>query len=94
MESDLKDSNARQVYNCVRKIAPYESRPNPSASDDPKLPDELNEFYARFDRHPTEPSPEFPTTDKQSLVIDEADTRRAFKRLNVRKATGPDGISN
>ncbi len=47
------------------------------------LPDELNTFYARFEAAAEEVSP---------LTLSVADVTRSFKRVNIRKAVGPDGI--
>ena len=94
LESDMQVSNdSRQLWQAVNKIAPYKSKSNSKAiPDDPNLPDELNEFYARFDRAESPPT-KVPCDESPSFVIDAMDTRRIFARLNVRKAAGPDGIT-
>lgn len=70
----------------------YKKRPISSLNSDPSLPDILNNFYARFEK-PTSPviSPDPILTPP--FCIQEDEVRTTFKRLKIRKAAGPDGIS-
>ena len=63
---------------------------------DDNLPDHLNEFFTRFEK--------FDFTDdindlKQSLspenniIVDEDNVARLFKKININKSSGPDGIN-
>ncbi|KAI3366893.1 hypothetical protein L3Q82_009536 [Scortum barcoo] len=56
------------------------------------LPDELNTFYARFES--TSPAVEVQKAQEDHCppVITRADVCRTLKRINTRKAPGPDGI--
>ncbi len=59
------------------------------------LPDELNTFYARFEAHNTahtECAPTAAAEEASPLSLSVADVTRSFKRVNIRKAVGPDGI--
>ncbi len=59
------------------------------------LPDELNLFYARFEAHNTahtESSPVAVAEEASAISISVADVTRSFKRVNIHKAMGPDGI--
>ncbi len=59
------------------------------------LPDELNTFYARFEAHNTahtECSPTAAAEEVSPLSLSVADVTRSFKRVNICKAVGPDGI--
>ncbi len=60
------------------------------------LPDELNTFYARFEAHNThahtECAPTAAAEEVSPLSLSVADVTRSFKRVNIRKAVGPDGI--
>ena len=57
------------------------------------LPDELNAFYARFDRENTDVPSRAPIRcDGISVSVTEADVRKSFRGVNPRKAPGPDGI--
>ncbi len=59
------------------------------------LPDELNHFYALFEAHNiahTESAPTAAAEEASPLSLSVADVTRSFKRVNIRKAVGPDGI--
>ncbi len=59
------------------------------------LPDELNTFYARFEADTTahtESAPAAAAEEVSPLSLSVVDVTRSFKRLNIRKAVGPDGI--
>ncbi len=59
------------------------------------LPDKLNTFYARFkadNTAHTESTHAAAAEEVSPLSISVADVTRSFKRVNIRKAVGPDGI--
>ncbi len=59
------------------------------------LPDELNEFYSRFEAHNTVDTERAPAADAEAVStfsISVADVTLSFRRVNIRKAAGPDGI--
>ncbi len=60
------------------------------------LPDErYNTFYARFEADNTAHTESAPTAAAEEvspLSLSVADVTRSFKRVNIRKAVGPDGI--
>ncbi len=59
------------------------------------LPDEVNTFYARFEADNTahtESAPVAAAEEVSPLSLSVADVTRSFKRVNIRKAVGPDGI--
>ncbi len=67
---------------------------------DPLLVEELNTFYGRFECNgggATLPSSASEssrqTSDDYAITLSEVDVRRELKRVNVRKAAGPDGIT-
>ncbi len=58
------------------------------------LPDELNNFYARFEADNTAHTESAPTAAAEEvspLSLSVADVTRSFKRVNIRKAVGLDG---
>ena len=65
-------------------------------SDDPKLPDSLNEFYCRFDKDRDDAiiQPTGIKTRATPSVLQEDEVRRLLKKLNGRKAAGPDLVSS
>ncbi len=59
------------------------------------LPDELNTFYARFEADNTAHTESAHTAAAEEvspLTLSVADVTRSLKRVNIRKAVGPDGI--
>ncbi len=59
------------------------------------LLDELNHFYACFEAHNnvhTESAPAAAAEEVSPLSISVTDVTPFFKRVNIRKAVGPDGI--
>ncbi len=59
------------------------------------LPDELNTFYARFEADNTahtESAAAAAAEEVSPLTLSVADVTRSFKRVNIHKAVGPDGI--
>ena len=65
-------------------------------SDDPKLPDRLNSFYCRFDKDQDDAliQPTGIKTRATPSVLQEDEVRRLLKKLNGRKAAGPDLVSS
>ncbi len=67
---------------------------------DPLLSEELNIFYSRFEYNsgsvtlPISASGSSrQSSDDYAITVSEDDVRRELKRVNVRKAAGPDGIT-
>ena len=96
LEEQFCSGNSREVWQGLESITNYKMKSH-KFNDDPSLPDQLNEFYARFDRENTSPvvttsgvTDELPPP----FVIEEESVRKALACQNTRKAAGPDGISN
>ena len=67
----------------------------PSAIGDASTAEELNSFFARFEREAapediTSPPPS--THSSQNLTLQEHEVRRTLRAVDPRKATGPDGV--
>ncbi len=66
---------------------------------DPLLAEELNTFYGRFECNGgatlpiSAPGSSRQSSDDYAITFSEDDVRRELKRVNVRKAAGPDGIT-
>ncbi len=98
LKQQFSDGNPASVWRGLRLITNYSPRA-PPAADDRKKAEELNAFYSRFDitpsptvdtsANPTLITPTSPTT----LLIQEQDVDRIFRKSNPRKAAGPDGVS-
>lgn len=65
----------------------------PICSSDASLPDALNNFYARFEaQNNVTTMKTIPPPNDQVLCLTAADVRRTLRRVNPRKAAGPDNI--
>src|SRR4029434_9130859 len=76
----------------LRAITDYKGRSYSETQSSVLLPDELNAFYARFERDSDPPAaalPESPTSGVPTV----AEVKRCFNKINPCKAPGPDGIS-
>ncbi|XP_055508343.1 uncharacterized protein LOC129707381 isoform X1 [Leucoraja erinacea] len=93
--SKLEDvTDVRQLWRGLNAITSYKAKSGCSLNvSEASFPDELNAFYARFDRENTDVPSRAPICrDGISVTVTEADVRRSFRGLNPRKAPGPDGI--
>ena len=100
IEQNFAKKDSRLVWSNVSTITGYKPKKGTIQTDDEKkLADELNTFYTRFDQQ------DFRTEQKQSMdrvnmlpsipfTTTEDEVRQSFKRLNVRSAPGPDGITS
>lgn len=66
------------------------------SNDDPKLPDELNEFYCRFDETSTcrQSLPTVEAPPSPPFVIEEHEVRCLLRNQNSRKAADPEIVSS
>ncbi len=60
---------------------------------DPLLAEELNTFYGHFEcKGGSASGSSRQSSDDHVITVSEDEVRRELKRVNVRKAVGPDGI--
>ena len=94
LEEQFSSNDTRSVWQGLQEATNYKVKPN-SNINDPNLPDKLNEFYCRFDHANNCPIPELPNLNDDLdplFVVKESEVRSLFKKQNVRKAAGPDGV--
>ncbi|KAK3525553.1 hypothetical protein QTP86_034852, partial [Hemibagrus guttatus] len=82
-----------RIWQGIQSITNY--RPVPPASDsDASLPNALNSFYARFEaQNDMTVRKTIPPLEEEVLCLTTADVRKTLRRVNPRKAAGPDNIS-
>ncbi|KAI3373379.1 hypothetical protein L3Q82_021927, partial [Scortum barcoo] len=92
VESHYKGSNTRSMWAGLKTLTDYKKKISSAEVMSASLPDELNTFYARFES--TSPAVEVQKAQEDHCppVISRADLCRTLKRINTRKAPGPDGI--
>ena len=78
------------MWQGLQSIMDYKRKTSPVADHDVLLPDRLNNFFARFEDNRVPLTR--PATKTCGLSFTAADVRKTFKRVNPRKAAGPDGI--
>lgn len=84
-------SNPWQVWEGIKAVTDYRRSTSPSVDGSTTLAEELNLFYARFDRDNTEPVlPPLPST--VSPVLSTHQVRLCLRNINPRKAAVPDGV--
>ena len=87
------NSDPRRMWQGIQAITDYKPTNTSPQTGEASLPDELNSFYARFDRDNQEAAIKAVlTTDNQPLTLSSTDVCAALSRTNARKAAGPDGI--
>ena len=91
LENDILATDSRELWKGFNKITGYKTKSKSAPTDDVTLPDRLNEFYARFDR-PFDIPPVTSESLPPPFEVTLGDLRRTLSKLNVRKASGPDGI--
>ena len=94
LESNFDTRDSRKLWANINLITQYKGPIKNIDSADSTLPNQLNDFYARFDRDNTS-VPEFAMEGAAdpAFLVREEDVRRNFRKLEERKAAGPDGLS-
>ena len=95
LENQFASNNTRSVWQGLRQTIQYKPSASAIYNADPSFPDQLNDFYSRFDKLNTSPEQRPLPTDtplSPPFTVNVADVRTLFKRLSTRKASGPDNI--
>ncbi len=95
VEEQFNNNNARSMWQGINNITGFKGNKPATGKISASLPDELNTFYPRFEADNTahtESTPAAAAEEVSPLSITVADVTRSFKRVNIRKALGPDGI--
>ncbi len=95
VEEHFNNNNPRSMWQGINNITGFKGNKPATVNIATSLPDELNTFYARFEADTTAHTESAPTAAAEEvspLSLSVADVTRSFKRVNIRKAVGPDGI--
>jgi len=77
----------------LRTIPNYKRSPGGVTNTDPSLPDELNLFYAHFDKEISQPTTKMANhPEDYVLQLTESEVHRTFRRVKAWKDAGLDGI--
>ncbi len=95
VEEHFNNNNPRSMWQGINNITGFKGNKRATVNIAASLPDELNTFYARFEADNTahtESASAAAAEEVSPLTLSVADVTRSFKRVNIRKAVGPDGI--
>ncbi len=94
VEEHFNNNNPRSMWPGIN-ITGFKGNKPATVNIAASLPDKLNTFYARFEADNTahtESAHMAAAEEVSPLSLSVADVTRSFKRVNIRKAVGPDGI--
>ena len=93
LDTQFREQDSRSLWRGLQAITSYKGVMKCNNSD-PNLPDNLNEFYARFDRANTNTLTRMiiQIDNNITLAFNEPEVRKIFRKTHARKAAGPDGI--
>ncbi len=100
IESHFQLNDSRRMWQGLKTICSSGNNSSAEVRADPLLAEELNTFYGRFECNggsvtlPISASGSSrQSSDDHVITVSEDEIRRELKRVNVRKAAGPDGIT-
>ncbi len=98
IESHFQLNDSRRMWQGLKTICSSGNNSSVEVRADPLLAEELNTFYGRFERNggatlPISASGSSRQSSDHVFTVSEDDVRRELRRVNVRKAAGPDGIT-
>ncbi len=99
IESHFQLNDSRRMWQGLRTICYFGNKSSAEVRADPLLAEELNTFYGHFECNGSVTLPisasgsSRQSSDDHVITVSEDEVWRKLKRVNVRKAAGPDGIS-
>ncbi len=99
IESHFQLNDSQRMWQGLKTICSSGNNNSVEVRADPLLAVELNNFYGRFECNSGAILPSSvsrssrQSSDVYAITLSEDDVRRELRRVNVRKAAGPDGIT-
>ncbi len=99
IESHFQLNDSRRMWQGLKTICSSGNNSSAEVRADPLLAEELNTFYGRFECNgggatlPSSASGSSRQSSDHVFTLSEDEVRRELRRVNVRKAAGPDGIT-
>ncbi len=100
IESHIQLNDFRRMWQGLKTICSSGNNSSAEVRVDPLLAEDLNTFYGRFEctgGNVTLPisasGSSRQSSDDHVITVSEDEVRRELKRVNIRKAAGPDGIT-
>ncbi|KAL0200139.1 hypothetical protein M9458_003326, partial [Cirrhinus mrigala] len=93
LEEHFSNSDPRRMWQGIQAISDYKPSHSTPTDTDVFFLNELNDFYARFERENRETATKIATSiDHSPITLTSSDVYNVLSRINARKAAGPDGI--
>ena len=93
IESYNTSSEALRKWQGLQTITDYKGKHSRELPSDTSLPEELNNFYARFEASNAEACMRASAVpDDCAITFSIADVSKTFKQVNIHKAAGPGGL--
>ncbi len=99
IESHFQLNDSRRMWQGLKTICSSGNNSSAEVRTDPLLAEELNTFYGRFECNgggatlPSSASGSSRQSSDHVFTLSEDEVRRELRRVNVRKAAGPDGFT-
>ncbi len=98
IESHFQLNDSRRMWQGLKTICSSGNNSSVEVRADPLRAEELNTFYGRFERNggatlPYSVSASSRQSSNHVFTVSEDEVQRELRRVNVRKAAGPDGIT-
>ncbi len=99
IESHFQLNDSRRMWQGLKTICSSGNNSSAEVRADPLLAEELNTFYGRFECNgggatlPISASGSSRQSSDHVFTLSDDEVRRELRRVNVRKAAGPDGIT-
>ncbi len=98
IESYFQLNDSRRMWQRLKTICSSGNNSSAKVRADPLLAEELNTFYGRFECNggatlPISVSGSSRQSSDYVFTVSEDEVRRELRRVNIRKAAGPDGIT-
>ena len=95
IEEHFNTKNSRNMWQGIKTLTGYKDSCTQTNSPDITLPDTLNHFFARFDQEnrDTITHPAITERDDAPIQLEQHQVRATLRRVNARKAAGPDGVA-
>uniref|UniRef100_A0AAY4BNL9 Reverse transcriptase domain-containing protein n=1 Tax=Denticeps clupeoides TaxID=299321 RepID=A0AAY4BNL9_9TELE len=93
LEEYFSNADPRRLWQGIQAITDYKPSNSAPTTTNVLFLNELNDFYARFERDNKQPAVKIPSsTDHSPIILTSSDVCTALSRINARRAAGPDGI--
>ncbi len=92
IEEHFTGNNTRRVWQGVQHITNFKGSATSGCNTSASLAEELNCFFARFEKKCPLQHTSPPVTGTQTLTVQEYEVRQVFRSVNPRKDAGPDGV--